>query len=119
VEGTIRWWPEEFSSAFGMMAIKKATETKHLRFWSWIINIVTHYVQNIAWHSVIINMSKVETLKIYPADITYVEPVASSYCVTITLNKKSITITLIYVWNNKLLQKRFMLCAYCSGIATS
>jgi hypothetical protein len=27
---------------------KKATGTKHLKFWSWILNIGTHYVQNIA-----------------------------------------------------------------------
>jgi hypothetical protein len=47
------------------------------------------------------NISKVETLKIYPADVAYVEPIASSYCITIKLNKISIKITLIYVWNKK------------------
>jgi hypothetical protein len=56
------------------------------------------------------NMSNVETLKIYPADVTYVEPIASSYWITIKLNKISIKIKLIYVWNKIFVKETHAVC---------
>jgi len=62
---------------------------------------------------VIINMSKVETEDL-PANVTVVEPVANSYCITIKLRKISIRITLIKVWNKNLC-KRDTFCVLLFG----
>jgi len=36
----------EFFFSFRSDGDKKNTRNKHLKFWSWIINMAAHYVQN-------------------------------------------------------------------------
>jgi hypothetical protein len=61
-------------------------------------------------------MSKVETEDL-PANVTVVEPVANSYCITIKLRKISIRITLIN-FGTKISAKEIHVVCYCSGIVT-